>query len=487
MNVSEDSKRSGNPLRRRAGIVVIALSCATGLAAQSPALSVEYQERVQEAGGLEYVFVEGTLTGSVRGEATYTVPVQIHYPVEGGNGTAVLELTNSALLFFDLAARGDRPGDRRSEADDVDELESMLVNFGWAGAREYLLRNGFTHMAVQYTKAVTDFMGAAPPEGRERRNLCYGSIEKATDGYAIVRDAARWLAAPGALSGDAPPVPASENVLAYGLSGSGYFLRDYLIRGENAGGEIDGFLIYTAGSKCMSLIDDTADCPEGAMCLGSPRFFHWFTCPGPPPTNGAKVFAVDAQSDLEFNDGILAREGEVDDPDYVRWEVAGAPHVPTFAMDLRPLGAPDQNPMDWSPIWRSSFFYLDRWVKEGTPPPTAPRIQGRMVASEDGEAWETAPDVDGNALGGIRLPPIEAPRGVYAGTDRSWLDPAVSKGHRFAVVFVYGGCFEPFDDETLAERYPTTADYERAIAAAAQRAFEAGYILEEDLRRYTGR
>ena len=453
--------------------------------AELPTVNIEYQTRVNETGGPPYVFAEGTMSGTVRGAATYSIPVQIHYPTKGGNGTAVLELTNSALLFFHLAARGDRVGDRRSDADDIDELEAMQVNFGWAGAREYLLRNGFTHMAIQHAKTVTDFMGEAPPEGRARRRLCYGRIERASDGYEIVRDAARWLAAPGALTGDAPPVPPHDHVIAYGLSGSGYFLRNYLIRGENARDEIDGFFVHAAGSKCLELIDDTADCPEGSMCVGSPRFFHWFTCPGPPPTNGAKVLAVDAQSDLEFNAGALAREGAVDDPDYVRWEVAGAPHVPVFAMDLTRLGAPHQNPMDWSPIWRSAFHYLDRWVKHGTAPPTAPPIEGRMLATEDGNAWKPALDADGNALGGIRLPPIEAPMGVYTGFDFSWLDPAVSKGHRFAMIFAYGGRFERFSDETLAERYPTEADYKKAFEAAARRAFDAGYILEEDLRRYT--
>jgi len=326
-----------NRLRRYLVALPLLLLCATNVAAESPTVHIEYQERVDETSGLRYVLAEGTMSGTVRGAVTYTVPVQIHYPTDGGNGTAVLELTNSALLFFHLKNRGDRPGDHRSDADDIDELEAMQVNFGWAGAREYLLRNGFTHMAIQYSKAVTDFMGEEPPEGRTRRRLCYGRIERASDGYEIVRDAARWLAAPGALTGDAPPVPPHDHVIAYGLSGTGYFLRDYLIRGENAGGEIDGFFVHAAGSKCLAPIDDTADCPEGAICIGSPRFSHWFTCPGPPPTNGAKVLAIDSQSDMEFNDGALAREGEVDDPDYVRWEVAGAPHVPVFAMDLTRL------------------------------------------------------------------------------------------------------------------------------------------------------
>ena len=360
----------------------------------------------------------------------------------------------------------------------------MLVNFGWAGARDYLLRNGFTHMAIQYTKAVTDFMGEELPEGRPRRNLCYGRIERASDGYAIVRDAARWLASPGALSGNAPPVRASEQVLAYGFSGSGYFLRDYLLRDENAGGEIDGFLIYAAGSKCITLIDDTEDCPEGSQCIGSPRFSHFSRAHGPPPVNGAKVFAVDAQSDLEFNDGTLARESEVDDPNYVRWEVAGAPHVPTFAMDLRPLGAPQQNPMDWSPIWRSSFFYLDRWVQRGHAAADGASHRRANGGHRGRRHMATRARRGRHALGGIRLPPIEAPRGVYAGIDSSWLDPSTSKGHRFAIVFAYGGRYEPLSEEALEERYSSEADYRKTLEAAAQRAFEAGYILEEDFRRY---
>jgi hypothetical protein len=420
----------------------------------------------------------------VRGDGSYSISVQIHYPSEGGNGTAVLELANGALLFFNLAARGDIPGDRRSDEDDLDELEGMIVNFGWAGARDYLLQNGFTHMAIQYSKAVTDFMGETPPEGRSRGQLSYGRIERAADADEIVRDAARWLRDPSSMEGDAPAVPAHEQVIAYGLSGPGYFLRQYVSSGKNAGKEIDAFFLHAVGAKSLEMIDDPADCPEGAMCVASPRFFHWFTAPGVPATKDAKVLAVDSQSDLEFNDGALAREAGADDPNYVRWEVAGAPHVPLFAMDLTTLGAPEQNPMDWSPIWRSGFHYLDRWVKQGTPPPTAPLIEGRMEETENGQLWEAALDEFGNPLGGIRLPPIEAARGVYSGFDSPWLNPEFSHGHRYAVVFGYGGRFESFSDEVLARRYPTEADYKKAFVAAARRAFDAGYILEEDLRRY---
>jgi hypothetical protein len=463
------------------------LGCEPDVSDAHPRVHIEYEARVNGNNGLDYVLAEGTMSGTVRDGGSYTVPVQIYYPTENGNGTAILELTNSALLFCHLGSRGDRAGDRRSDADNVDELEKMQVNFGLAGAREYLLRNGFTHMAIQWNKMVTDFMGEALPVGRDRRRLGYGRIEKAADGYEITRDAARWLRNTGTLTGDAPPVQSHDHVIAYGLSQSGYFLRNYLIRDENAGQEIDGFFLHTAGSMCWDLIDDDADCPEGSTCVGAPRFFHWFLNEGAPPTNGAKVLAVDAQSDLEFNAGALARQdGGTVDPDYVRWEVAGAPHVPVFAMDLTRLGAVHQNTMDWSPIWRSAFHYLDTWVKEGTaPPPSGPFIEGQMVATEDGPVWKPELDGDGNALGGIRLPEIEAPLGVYTGFDFSWLDPAVAEGYPCPIVFAFGGRFKQFSDEELAKRYPTNAAYREVFAAAVRKAFDAGYILEEDLRSYT--
>ncbi len=85
-----------------------------------------------------------------------------------------------------------------------------------------------------------------------------------------------------------------------------------------------------------------------------------------------------------------------------------------------------------------------------------------MVATEDGPVWKPELDGDGNALGGIRLPEIEAPLGVYTGFDFSWLEPAVAEKYPYAIVFAYGGRFDPFSDEELAKRYPTEAAYRDA-------------------------
>lgn len=420
-----------------AGCLALAVPACGGDAYEiHPRVHIEYQESVEAGGDLDYVFAEGTLSGTVRDGGRYTVPVQIHHPVEGGNGAAVLELTNSALTFFHLAARGDRVGDRRTDADDLDELEAMQVTFGFAGAKEYLLRNGFTYMAIQPMKSVTDFMGESPPEGRDRRNL------------------------------------------AYGLSGSGYFLRSYLFRDANAGGEIDGVLVHAAGSMNLDMIDDAAECPDDPMCVGAPRFSHWNPKQGPPPTHGAKVLAIDAQSDLDFNAGALARAAPGDaDPNYVRWEVAGAPHVPVFALDMRPMGAVHQNTMDWSSIWRSGFHHLNAWVRDGTPPPSPPLLEGESVAARYGpESWKGKLDGDGNAVGGIRLPEIEAPRGVYTGFDFSWIDPAVAKDHRYAMVFASDGAPAAPSDPVEACR----------LVEKAYRGVGLGFPRSSDRLRSTG-
>jgi hypothetical protein len=197
---------------------------------------------------------------------------------------------------------------------------------------------------------------------------------------------------------------------------------------------------------------------------------------------------VDAQSDLEFNAGALARQNDgAAGSDYVRWEIAGAPHVPIFALDMTGLGALHQNPLDWSPIWRSGFFHLDKWVKEGVRPPAGPFIDGQLVATESGPVWKPELDEDGNALGGIRLPEVEAPLGVYTGFDFSWLEPARKESNAYAILFAFGGRFEPFSNEELVRRYPTKAAYRDALAGAARKAFEGGYILEEDMSRYANR
>ena len=104
----------------------------------------------------------------------------------------------------------------------------------------------------------------------------------------------------------------------------------------------------------------------------------------------------------------------------------------------------------------AAIHYLDRWLREGTPPP-----QGERYQFDD--AGALARDADGNALGGIRLPPIEVPVASY----RSDLCDL-------------GGITIPFTELQLQQRYPTHAAYYCQMKAATARSLAEGFLLPED-------
>jgi hypothetical protein len=124
-----------------------------------------------------------------------------------------------------------------------------------------------------------------------------------------------------------------------------------------------------------------------------------------------KVFKVNTETDV-----LLLREAAARQPDSNRlrtWEVAGTSHVGFFAFPFRlelvlrdGLPVPDPSVCSRPALSRvpapyvnnAAYDHLVRWVRDGIPPPTAPRIEltslSPVTAARDGF---------GNALGGIRL------------------------------------------------------------------------------------
>jgi hypothetical protein len=81
-----------------------------------------------------------------------------------------------------------------------------------------------------------------------------------------------------------------------------------------------------------------------------------------------------------------------------------------------------------------------------------------------------ARDEMGNALGGIRTPPIDAPVGSYYGT---------SPCNPVTLGFL-AGLYIPFDSATLAKLYPTHDAYVGKVTASANQAVSDGFMLAED-------
>jgi hypothetical protein len=165
------------------------------------------------------------------------------------------------------------------------------------------------------------------------------------------------------------------------------------------------------------------------------------------------------------------------------WEIAGAAHsgydsylyrkpitsrdalVPSsIECSIKPVFS--RNPTFYA--LNTAYDHLVRWVKNGTPPPSAPLIQVSSVGGQ-GVSAVIVRDSFGNALGGLRLPAFDVPIGTNNGADNG--------GPAFCLLY---GFFTPFDEATLQSLYPTHDAYVHAFKHATYQALKAGYIVKED-------
>ena len=107
---------------------------------------------------------------------------------------------------------------------------------------------------------------------------------------------------------------------------------------------------------------------------------------------------------------------------------------------------------------------MARWIKDGTPPPSAPPIE---IVMENGK-----PVIDrdsfGNALGGIRL----AEHAVAI---------AVNSGENTGAGFCFlTGWHEDFDKTRLATLYSSHTSYVSDVKIATEKNIKAGYIVKAD-------
>lgn len=126
-----------------------------------------------------------------------------------------------------------------------------------------------------------------------------------------------------------------------------------------------------------------------------------------------------------------------------------------------------------------------------------PRFAGQGIADHvppaHGPAFETrvpAPDGDGNDRGGVRLVELQVPLGTHTG----WNERAAETGFAWATAR-FDGSFQPFarteaerkaagdPRPSLEARYPTRADLEAKLRAAAARQLAAGFLAPEDVER----
>jgi hypothetical protein len=115
-------------------------------------------------------------------------------------------------------------------------------------------------------------------------------------------------------------------------------------------------------------------------------------------------------------------------------------------------------------VQNALYDHMSRWLKDGTPPPTAPPIE----IKNDGERPAIVRDSFFNALGGIRLAEHDVATAVNSGEN-------TGSGFCFLT-----GWYEAFDKTRLAVLYSSHSAYVSAVKASTEKNLKAGYIVKAD-------
>jgi hypothetical protein len=265
-----------------------------------------------------------------------------------------------------------------------------------------------------------------------------------------------------------------KRVIAAGESQSAFRMVTYINAIHPITHVYDGYLVHSRGSIGAPL----SESPQTVIGVaGAAKIRSDIDVP---------VLTFQTETDLTLLGFLTARQ---DDEKHFRlWEVAGTAHYDTYGLGVgnTDVGtSPDaaavvistaaaggiincNTPINSGPVHyvlNAALNKLVRWVKTGKAPKSAPRLD---VSAGPPVAINT--DANGNALGGIRTPWVDAPIAAFTGEQ---------EGSLICRLF---GTTTPFDDAKLTSLYPTHKDFTKAHGKALKRAVKAGWILKPDAK-----
>ena len=335
----------------------------------------------------------------------------------------------------------------------------------WIAAHNELIRRGWAWVGVSAQAVGVNALV----------NCCsarYGSLVHPGDSYSydIFTQAGRAARDQAAtvLGGLAP-----KRLIAAGESQSAFRLVTYLDAVHPLVRVYNGFLVHSRFATGSAL----SQAPLAAVPVPSPTVIR--------NDLAEPVMVVEAQGDVAGSN-LGARQPDTDKFRY--WEMAGTSHADKYTAPvglndtgtgtgavqmlalLRNPGAPggcgsppNAGPHHW--ILQAAIYHLERWVKSGILPPIAPRL---VVTSSSPVVF--ALDANGNALGGIRSPHVDAPIATLTGTN---------SGPGFCGLF---GSTVPFSAAKIAALYPTHQAFYTAWKNAANAAKQAKFLLPQDAK-----
>jgi hypothetical protein len=337
----------------------------------------------------------------------------------------------------------------------------------WLQTHVELIRRGYAWVGVSAQTVGLDQLKASDPAR-------YGSLSHPGDSYSydIFTQAGEAVVGnPGRILSGLRPL----HVIAAGESQSAGRMVTYVDAVHPLVHVYDGFLVHSRAVNGAPL----SQSPLPAVGTPVPTLIR---SDGRQP-----VLIFNTETDTS---ALQARQA---DTPWIRiWEMAGTAHYDQYglvdgATDLGDLdGAtlsvdslqhPTSNPVPGlltcaSPInagfasyaLRAAIFHLNNWVVTGKLPPTAQRLATTSISPA---AYQL--DANGNVLGGIRSPAVDAPVSTLSGLGQA--------GASFCRLF---GTTVPFTSQQLHTLYPTHRDFVVKWNAAVAAARTAGFLLPED-------
>jgi hypothetical protein len=244
------------------------------------------------------------------------------------------------------------------------------------------------------------------------------------------------------------------HILAVGESQSAFYLTTFADALQPRTNVFDGIFIHSRGGSGASLQGTSIASSSGPDDL---RIRTDLKVP---------VFMSETQTDLIQLGYAPAQQPNTDK---IRaWEIAGTSHADAYFVGAASSVLGCTTPVNSGPqhnVVQAAFTAFDKWVDNGTPPPSPPpfRLSSTHPAA-------LALDAHGNVIGGVRTPAVDVPVSTLSGA------PAPGAN---AICALFGSTVA-FSPSELASLYGSKSNYIAEYTKSLDKAIAGGYILSAD-------
>jgi hypothetical protein len=366
--------------------------------------------------------------------AAYRTRIIVRRPADPArfNGTVIVEWMNVSA---------------GESAPDWDFLNPMLMRDGYAYvgvSAQALGVNGGKALLGSLTGAG----GLVADEPARYGSLHHPGDQYALDMYAQIGQALR-TPHQKALGGLKP-----RHILAVGESQSAYYLTTFADAMQPLTNTYDGIFIHSRGGSGASLAGTSITSSSGPDNL---RIRTDLKVP---------VFMSETQTDLIQLGYAPAQQPNTDK---IRtWEIAGTSHADAYFVGAAASILGCTTPVNSGPqhnVVQAAFTAFDKWVDNGTPPPSPPPF-----TLSSAHPATLALDAHGNVIGGVRTPAVDVPVSTLSGA------PAAGAN---AICSLFGSTIA-FTPTQLATLYGTKSNYIAQYTKSLNKAISGGYMLSAD-------